>query len=297
MRLPILDLASFAEKIMSIKNELSVVVTGAASGIGRAVALECRRRGFTVYATDLNVEAMADFMALGMRVLKLNVNSAEDIQALQARLASDQITPDYLVNNAGFGAISPLLDLPLERLRFQFETNVFSMLALCQVIAPGMIMRGSGRIVNIGSVSGVMTTPFAGAYCATKAAVHALSDALRMELNPFGIKVVTIMPSSIRSNFGSAASAGIAANFKPDSLYLPIADAIVARAMFSQGRTITADEFARQMMDAVMKKSPAPLIGIGIGGSVLPLTKRFVPLTLIDRMLSAKFKLNTLVQA
>ncbi|MGV2480613.1 UNVERIFIED_CONTAM: SDR family NAD(P)-dependent oxidoreductase, partial [Salmonella enterica subsp. enterica serovar Weltevreden] len=89
---------------------------------------------------------------------------------------------DLLINNAGYGAMGPLVEMPLDEVRRQFETNVTSLIALTQAIVPGMIERRSGLVVNIGSVSGVLVTPFAGAYCASKAAVHALSDALRMEL-------------------------------------------------------------------------------------------------------------------
>ncbi|MES2684463.1 MAG: SDR family NAD(P)-dependent oxidoreductase [Pseudomonadota bacterium] len=279
---------------MKTKPTPSIVITGAASGIGRALALECRDRGFIVYATDLRAETMADMKSPKLHALKLDVNSAADIKSLLRRLAKDAVVPDLLVNNAGFGAVLPMLDMPLERLRLQFETNVFSVVALCQAIAPGMIARGSGTIVNIGSVSGVMTTPFAGAYCATKAAVHALSDALRMELKPFGLKVVTVMPGGIRTNFGNAAASGVAKNLKADSLYAPIADAIAARAVMSQDPSITPEQFASQMMDAVLRRSTPPVIGIGPGGSVVPWVKRLVPLVALDRALSAKFKLGRL---
>lgn len=280
---------------MKFNKKLTVVITGAANGIGRALALECHQRGYSVYATDIDINTMRDMHRQNLHTLKLDVNSSEDIQKLLERLSDDGVIPDLLINNAGFGPMAPLMDLPHERLKLQFETNVFSVVALCQAIVPLMVNYGSGRIVNIGSVSGVMTTPFAGAYCATKAAVHSLSDALRMELKPFGIDVLVVMPSSIRSNFGNAAASAISKGLKVKSLYAPIADAIAERAMMSQqSKSINSEEFARLMMDSVTAKHPASIIGIGPGGFLLPFTKRFVPLSLIDRMLMSKFKLNRL---
>lgn len=275
-----------------MKSGLTVVITGAASGIGRALALECERRGCTVYAADLSIEAMADMRSPTLHPLKMDVNSADDIRALVDRLQTDAALPDVLINNAGFGAVAPLLDLPLERLRLQFETNVFSVVALCQALAPRMAAKGSGRIVNIGSISGVMATPFAGAYCGTKAALHVLSDALRMELKPFGIDVIVVMPSAVRSNFGARAVES-AKPLKPGSLYQPIARIIEARAMLSQQQqSISAEAFAVQMMDAITRKHPAPVIAIGPGARLITLLRRFLPLSLIDRVLSGKFELD-----
>ena len=150
------------------------------------------------------------------------MNDEASIDALMRRLEDDGVTVETLVNNAGYGAMGPLAELPLDELRLQFETNVFALVAMIQAVVPGMAARGSGRIVNIGSVSGVLPTPFSGAYSASKAAVHALSDALRPELAPFGIHVVTVQPGAIRSQFGATASAGAAS--RSLSLYEPLAD-------------------------------------------------------------------------
>ena len=270
----------------------TIVITGAGSGIGRALALEFHRRGLSVYATDLNEESLNDLTQQGISGVKLDVNNASDIAALIGRLEDDGVTPDMLVNNAGFGAMGPLAEMPMERLRLQFETNVFSVLALCQAFIPGMMRKGGGRIANIGSVSGVMTTPFAGAYCASKSAVIALSAALRMELAPFGIDVLTIQPGGIRSDFGVAAARGVAEQLARGSVYAAASEAIVARAQAGQENATTAEEFARQMVEAVLKENPAPVIPIGVKSLSVPLMQRYVPTRVRERILSRKFQLD-----
>lgn len=279
---------------MPKKQQKIVVVTGAASGIGRAIARECHGRGHVVYATDLKTDAMNDLQIMGIRTAKLDVTSATDIAALVETLERDGAKPDVLINNAGFGAIAPLSELPMARLRAQFEVNVFSIVALCQALIPGMVARGHGRIVNIGSVSGVVATPFAGAYCASKSAVHALSASMRMELAPFGIRVITVQPGAIRSDFGAAASKGAASATARDSLYAAVSDAIHERAHAGQVGAITAEVFAAKMMDAVLAQHPSPEVRIGPQTRLLPFLKRYLPTSALDRILSSKFKLSRL---
>lgn len=272
----------------------TVLITGCSSGIGYALAEEFHGRGHRVYATARRVESLDVLKAKGIHVAALDVNDASSIASLMRQLAGDNVAIDVLVNNAGYGAMGPLAEFPEEELRRQFETNVFSVLAMTQALVPGMASRRSGRIVNIGSVSGVLVTPFSGAYCATKAAVHALSDALRMELAPFGIQVITVQPGGIQSQFGATASQGVAKRSDKLSLYAPVADAIAARANASQQDATPAADFAREMVDGVLKASPAPVLRIGHGSRMMPLLKRWIPLRRLDRILSRRFRLDRL---
>lgn len=271
-----------------------IVITGAASGIGRALALQAHRLGHTVYATDLKLEPMADLLALGLRTCQLDVTSEQDIAALIRRLEADGAAPDLLVNNAGFGAIAPMAEISMASLRAQFEVNVFGLVALCQAVIPGMVARRSGRIVNIGSVSGIVATPFAGAYCASKSAVHALSDSMRMELAPFGVQVIVVQPGAVRSDFGAAASKGAASATLPGSLYAAVAAAIDARAHAGQVGAITAEDFATQMFEAVLAERPKPAVRIGPQTRLLPFMKRYLPTATQDYLLSNKFQLKRL---
>ncbi|PPE75982.1 short-chain dehydrogenase [Solimonas fluminis] len=270
----------------------TILITGCSSGIGRALALELRARGHTVWATARRPETLQDLEARGIVAATLDVDDAASIAALAARLQAEGIVPDVLVNNAGYGAMGPLAEMPAEELRRQFDTNVLSLMAVTQALLPPMMRRRSGTVVNIGSVSGVLVTPFSGAYCATKAAVHALSDALRMELAPFGIRVMTVQPGAIRSQFGATATAGAGERAAGPSAYAAVADAIMARAGASQQDSTSAEDFSRVLADAILSPRPPALIRIGHGSRALPALQRWIPTGLLDRALRRKFRLD-----
>lgn len=272
----------------------TILITGCSTGIGHALALAFHARGQQVLATARRPETLADLQAQGIRCYALDVNSADSRAALMAQLAHEGLAVDVLVNNAGYGAMGPLAEMPQSALRQQFETNVFALVAMTQSVVPDMARRRQGCIVNIGSVSGVLPTPFSGAYCATKAAVHALSDALRMELAPLGIRVMVVQPGGIASQFGATASQGVAERSEQISLYAPVADAIAARANASQDAATPAEEFARIMVDAVLAEAPAALVRIGHGSFVMPFIKRWLPTPVLDRVLARRFRLDRL---
>ncbi|MEO6697797.1 MAG: SDR family oxidoreductase [Paraperlucidibaca sp.] len=269
-----------------------IIITGCSSGIGHALAVALQARGAKVCATARRPDSLSDLAALGMLTLPLDVNSADSIAALMAELKSRHITPSALVNNAGYGLMGPLADIASADAAQQFQTNVLSVLAMTQAVIPAMAAQGRGLIVNIGSVSGVLTTPFAGAYCATKAAVHALSDALRLELAPLGIRVMTVQPGAIASSFGDTASSTV--QLKSDSLYAPLADAIMKRATASQQRATPASKFAEQLAKAMLATKPPALIRIGNGSRALPWLARWLPLAWRDALLSRLFSLPAL---
>lgn len=276
----------------------SVLITGCSSGIGQALALEFRRRGLTVYATGRRLADLAGLRQAGIHTLSLDVCRPGDIEALPRWLAQRGAVVDLLINNAGYGQMGALSDLSSQALRDQFDTNVFGLLAVTQALLPAMIGRRQGRIVNLGSLSGILVTPFSGAYCASKSAVHALSDALRIELAPFGIRVITVQAGAVRSRFGdrAIASVGTTADAIPErSPYRPVADAIIARAGVSQASGPTsADVFARRLADAVLVDRPAAVLRIGRGSRIVPLLQRWVPRRWMDVALSRRFGLTRL---
>lgn len=268
-----------------------VLITGCSSGIGRALAAAFAAQGCRVYATARRIEALATLENTNIRCLALDVDSADSIQSALQHVQSESGRLDMLVNNAGFAAMGPLAELPIERLRQQFETNVIAPIALIQAALP--LMAQGARVVNIGSVSGILTTPFAGAYCATKTALHSLSDALRMELSPLGIEVITVQPGGIESEFGRKAGVGLDW-LTPSSRYAAIRSGIEARANASQDAPTPTSVFARQMVAAVLAAAPAPVIRIGHGSTMLPLIARWLPLRWRDRMLQRRFRLDQL---
>ena len=183
----------------------SVLITGASSGIGAATARLLLERGWRVIAAARRIEAMEPLLASGALVLPLDLGDAEARRQLVERVEAEVGVPDALVNNAGFGEVGPLETMPLERARALFEVNVFGLMGLTQLLLPAMRERGRGRIVNVSSIAGRWVTPGSGWYGASKFAVEALSDGLRLELTPFGIDVVVIEPGLIASDFAQVA--------------------------------------------------------------------------------------------
>ena len=190
----------------------TAIVTGAARGIGRAIALRLATDGHHVAVLDLDESAcqvVVDEITEGggtALAVGVDVSDAEQVEAGVARVAEELGAPTLLVNNAGYGSYGALEEVPMDEARRQFEVNVFGLARLTQLITPHMRTRGSGTIINISSIGGRLTTPLGGWYHATKYAVEALSDALRMELRPFGIDVVVIEPGCIRTAWWAIAA-------------------------------------------------------------------------------------------
>ena len=189
----------------------TALVTGASSGIGRATAIELARRGFTVYAAARREEALADLAstAPNVRPVAMDVTDPASVRQGWAKIDADTggAGVDVLVNNAGFALSGPVEVLTGADVERQFNTNVLGLLDVTRVALPAMRARRAGRIINISSVVGRTTFPGMGVYGATKYAVEALSDALRLEVARFGIKVVIIEPGFVATGIGSAADA------------------------------------------------------------------------------------------
>ncbi|MDQ1742064.1 MAG: hypothetical protein QOE23_403 [Pseudonocardiales bacterium] len=187
----------------------AVLVTGCSSGIGRATALLLADRGHTVYATARRRAALADLAAAGCRTLALDVTDEQSRQAAVDTVVAEAGAVGALVNNAGYSQSGALETLDLDEVRRQFETNVFGLLRMCQLVLPAMRDRGAGRIVNVSSMGANFTFPGGGSYHATKYAVEALSDALRFEVAGFGVGVTVIQPGIIRTSFSERAVAEV----------------------------------------------------------------------------------------
>jgi short-subunit dehydrogenase len=186
----------------------AVLITGCSTGIGAAAAQRLAEE-FTVYATARKVETLRALEATGCRTLALDVTDEASMGAAVQRVVDEQGAVGALVNNAGYSQSGALETLDLDDVRRQFETNVFGLLRLSQLVLPGMRRAGGGRIVNIGSMGGKLTFPGGGIYHATKYAVEALSDALRFEVQGFGVRVVLVEPGLIRTEFANTAVASV----------------------------------------------------------------------------------------
>jgi short-subunit dehydrogenase len=277
-------------------NETVVLITGCSSGIGAALCEEFHQKGCRVIATARRLESLEKLQSKGMEIQQLDVNNQDDIERIAHTYSKRGVKIDILINNAGFAVIGPTIELSDADLRSQLETNVIAPLALIREIAPAMRENGNGVIVNIGSISGLVSTPFSGAYCASKAALHALSDTLRMELAPFKIKVVTVQPGAIKSRFGEAASKRASDLLKPESWYTSVQDKIINRAEISQVDATPANEFTKKLVKLLLKNNPPPIIRLGKKSLFLPAMKFLLPRSVFDHILNKKFGLTLMNQ-
>ncbi|WP_442112271.1 SDR family oxidoreductase [Pseudomonas sp. NUPR-001] len=268
-----------------------VLITGCSSGIGRALAECFKQAGYEVWATARKTDDVARLQAAGFTGRQLDVNDAQALQHLSAEIETAHGGLDILINNAGYGAMGPLLDGGVEAMQRQFETNVFALVGVTRALFPAL-RRNKGLVVNIGSVSGVLVTPFAGAYCASKAAVHALCDALRLELAPMGVRVMEVQPGAIATQFADNAQSQAEQVLAADSPWWPLREQIHARARASQDHPTSASDFAQGLLAAVAKTPTPSLVRLGNGSRALPLMARLLPQALLDAVLKKRFGLN-----
>ncbi|KAH6796670.1 Rossmann-fold superfamily protein [Perilla frutescens var. hirtella] len=275
---------------MGVYEKQVVLITGcSAGGIGHALALEFADRGCLVVATARSLSSISDLQDDERFFLQeVDVSSDDSVRHALSTVLENFGRIDIVVNNAGVQCVGPVAEVPLSMIQDTFNTNVFGSLRLIQAVVPHMACRKKGKIVNVGSVTALAPLPWAGAYTASKAALHSLSDNLRLELRPFGINVITVVPGAIRSNLGDSALAIY--NRMPEwKLYKQFEEAIRARAVFSQTQKSTsAEEFAKKTVDAVLKENPRAWVSIGHQSTIMAILY-YVPLFIRDFIFRKKF--------
>jgi NADP-dependent 3-hydroxy acid dehydrogenase YdfG len=265
-----------------MKTQPIALVTGATSGIGEATAYRLRDRGYLVFAAGRNPEALDALRMRGLQARALEVTDEAAVARLVEEIRADHGGVDVLVNSAGYPLPSPLEQVALSDLRSLFETNVVATLHLSQLVLSGMRARGTGTIVNIGSTGGRFTSPGAGAYHIVKYGVEALSLALRAEVAPFGVRVVLIDPTGVRTKFVEVQLAATHSYADDD----PYGDfkrryAQTTRALTEvPGLMIDADKVARAVVRAVKARNPKPRYIVGASGKASVLARQL----LTDRM-------------
>lgn len=190
----------------SMKNNKVILLTGASSGIGYDTAVALAQQGHKVYAAARRVDRMEPLRQYGIVPLKMDVTDEASMKAGVKTLLDAEGRIDVLINNAGYGYFGAVENVPMDDARNQLEVNVFGLARLCQLVLPTMRAQHSGRIINTASVAGRAVFYYGGWYHVSKYAVESLSDAMRMELKPFGIDVVIIEPGAIKTNWGIIAA-------------------------------------------------------------------------------------------
>ena len=270
-----------------------VLVTGCSSGIGLATANVLLARGHTVYATARRLGTLHDLARAGARILEVDVTDEASMRAAVEAIEHEHGAVGALVNNAGYGVYGPVEEVDLAAVRDQFETNVFGLGRLCQLVLPGMRRAGKGRIVNVSSMGGRLVYPTGGWYHASKYAVEALSDALRMEVRPFGVDVVLVEPGIIRTGFGETASHGLAAG-EEGSAYgglRSFADELMTKAYASRaaaGPDVVADAVVR----AVETSRPRPRYVVTAAARLQVHTRRLAGDRVWDAMMRQVYRLR-----
>jgi NAD(P)-dependent dehydrogenase (short-subunit alcohol dehydrogenase family) len=255
------------------RQKKTALVTGASSGIGKEIAKRLIRDGFRVFVAARHVEKMSDLAKLGATPLRMDVSREEEIEAAVETILSSVGGIDVLVNNAGFGLYGPVEDIGMDEVRYQFEVNVFGAARLTQLLLPAMRRKGSGTIVNITSMGGKMYTLLGAWYHATKHALEGWSDCLRLELAPFGIRVVIVEPGLIETAFGDVVANGLLKR-SGSGAYAELTQAVVksTKSAYGQRRGTDPGVIADVVSRAVRARKPRtryvagkyakPMIGI-----------------------------------
>lgn len=269
-----------------------VLITGCSSGIGRATALRLAGRGWTTYATARKVESLGELAAAGCRTLTLDVTDEESMRAAVAAIEAETSGLAALVNNAGYGEFGMIEEVELDRVRAQFDTNVFGLARLCQLVLPGMRRSGHGRIVNVSSMGGRLVFPAGGYYHASKYAVEAITDALRFEAAPFGVRVSLVEPGLIRTGFGEVAAETLAKASRPGP-YAALnraADAQMARSYASTMLSAPPDVVARVIERALTARRPRTRYVVTPAATFLVHSRRLLGARVFDAYLRRQFR-------
>lgn len=268
------------------------IVTGASSGIGHVTALQLHAAGYTVYAGARRLEKMKDLADVGIHAVELDVTNDASMVALIDQVIEETGRIDVLVNNAGYAAFGALEDVPNVEGRRQFDVNVFGLARLTQLVLPHMRAQKSGRIINMSSMGGKIYEPLGSWYHATKFAVEGMSDALRLEVAPFGIHVILIEPGGMKTEWGAIAA---------DSLIAASAHTVYGNQAAGVGRMLASvdkkaspssspDRIARAVVRAAQASRPKTRYLLGPGAKPLVALHRFLPDRAFDRILKRVFR-------
>lgn len=278
------------------------LVTGCSSGFGLLASVALARHGFDVVATMRDPrkrERLDGAMAnAGCRaeVAALDVTRAESVKEAFDRVASERGPVEVLVNNAGYGCGGFAHDLSMQELRDQLETNFFGAVACSKAVLPAMIARRSGRIINISSIGGLLALPVMSAYSASKFAIEAWSESLRLEALPFGVWVSLIEPGTFRTDIFDGNRRTAAAGRDPGTPYLRMSERMetMVDEMLAKNRQ-DPQWVAEAILEAATAARPRLRYLVGTDAKMQALLKRFVPWSVIERIILSQTRLRDFV--
>lgn len=263
-----------------------MLITGASSGIGALTALKLIDKGYIVYAAARRVDKMRALEAAGAHILEMDVTVDDQMIAGIERLISEQGRIDILINNAGYGSFGAVEDVPIDEARRQFEVNLFGMARLIQLVLPYMRRNRSGKIINISSIAAKIYQPLGAWYHSTKFAVEGLSDCLRLELKPFGIKVVMIEPGPIKSDWDKIAVEHMMET-SGETAYALIANKMSKYFKMGYSGPISGPmAVTSKIIKAIEKSSPRSRYIAGRGSGLLLFFRKILSDRMFDRIIS-----------
>ncbi len=267
----------------------TAIVTGASAGIGKATAKRLHQQGYEVFAGARRVEKMQDLAAIGVHVHALDVTDQNSNQVFVTDVLAQSSTIDVIVNSAGYSAQGALEDVSPEEAKRQFDVNVFGLMNLTQLVLPTMRHQRAGKVINISSIGGQIYSSLGGWYYASKHALEALSDTLRMEVKRFGIDVIIVEPSGTKTEWGGIATQKLLDQTPTDSAYRAIVDRYAKNSGFSNFST-TPDTIADLILKAITARKPRTRYLPDFTAKLLVFAARKLPYKALDRMMFRSLK-------
>jgi short-subunit dehydrogenase len=266
-----------------------ILITGASAGIGKEFAKELLKDGHIVYGAARKVEKMEDIRQLGVKVLQMDVTDEDSMKKGVDTILKAEGRVDVLINNAGFGSYGAVEDVPISDARYQLEVNVFGAARLIQLVLPSMRNHNWGRIINISSIGGKITTPLGGWYHASKFALEGLSDSLRNEVKQFGIDVVVIEPGGVKSEWAGIAADNLMRNSR-GSLYGQLTQKFAASLKNTEAQNAEPGVIVDLVRKAIEAKQPKTRYHGGYMAGTALFMRKILPDRLFDKMLMTQLK-------
>lgn len=267
-----------------------VLITGASSGIGKAIASSLIRSKYTVYCAARSTDKMEGLVCIGGHSIYMDVTDEKTITDGINKIIKEQGRIDILINNAGFGFYGPLETIPIENAKKQMDVNVFGLARVIQLVLPVMRKQNAGKIINISSIAGKITSPLGSWYFASKHAVEGLSDSLRQEIKPFGIDVIIIEPGGIKSDWAKIASQNLEESTK-DTPYSSMAKKVINYFPFIEKENSGPYVIADLVQKAIDAKNPQTRYVGGTNAKTLLFLRKILPDKLFDSAVSSQLKL------
>jgi len=265
------------------------LITGASSGMGKSTAKSLLQKGYTVYAAARRIEKMDDLKQAGARIIRMDVaDDASMVEGISTIMGREKRI-DILINNAGFGSFGSLEDVTIEDARYQMQVNVFGLARLTQLVLPHMRAQKSGKIVNVTSTGGKLSSPMAGWYHASKYAAEALSDSLRMEVKPFGIDVIIIEPGAIQSEWSDISMQSLR-EVSAGKAYSALAEKIVTLSKKVAPKSAAPEVIAELILKSITAAKPKTRYHGGYLSGVILLLKKVLSDKQFDRLIMSQLK-------